>query len=706
MAQTDFVDMLGALGNIFDNLVRNRRAEQDGIFDADGLIAGYDTFVANGTPTYGMPRRPHMACLLAATSSTALSKLNFRRGAMSVTELVIAFYQALRLSPLDSYRQAEVDILLTQLESPYRDRQILDIYRETDAEKAIRTIILIGPCDLAEYIVALRASNAHAAQLLTARSFRPLLTSSLPGWEIRKELFGARSKRDKAYLDTDGLRRCYVDPLNGAALLAELTRVAQNIIAHAWRALSKHRLWLTRKALHDDLIHNHDLDSNSIEMVMAAAMGMEPLIFTDSPDETTNLREAAKVGVAMQIDKIERLAIGEQSLHDFVENVSEKVIGFPIVDAAPALKRTLPQTEAVRTFGLTLREHIDYAFAWLYDEARIASDEIRHIPLYPGHAFDIGEMSHGSAMWYLATQWLANVGDDVSILFAKQARVSPAQRPRKDDKGNFIVDKLGVELPDEINSVHRPIKSDEHLNRGKNMLETGRFLRRSDVEAGTACADARYDFRFWLRSEDALHKALEVQAKPMLSMSHGTGLGTHVSRLPQNISIRQHGISSGQKTKRITAADKQALHMLYAVAHDTMLMPCGIGLSNLHIVLRSYSQRLHEAEVRDFIRKTPGNFVWANRPNTDSCPIPAIFECHGKATSDTDSLMFRESRRLSLASVIGSALYCFSFGGKDEPAEIWIIGAEEQQTRNYSRNDCGIVKNFRQAAIDLAHFEK
>lgn len=706
MRQTDFLNMLGSHATTFENLLRNREAEQDGKYDAPDLIAGYDTFVAKGTQTYGAPRRPHIACILAATSSTALSKLNFRPGPMSVIELVIAFYQALRLSPLDSYRQAEVDILLTQLESPYRDRQILDIYRETDAEKAIRTIILIGPCDLAEYIVALRASNAHAAQLLTARSFRPLLTSSLPGWEIRKELFGARSKRDKAYLDTDGLRRCYVDPLNGAALLAELTRVAQNIIAHAWRALSKHRLWLTRKALHDDLVHNHDLDSNSIEMVMAAAMGMEPLILAESPDETTNLREAAKAGVATQIDKMEQLANGEQSLHDFMEDVSEKVIGFPIVDAAPALKRILPQTEAVRTFGLTLREHIDYAFAWLYDEARIASDDIRHMPSYPGHSFDIGEMSHGSAMWYLATQWLANVGDDVAILFAKQARVSPAQRPHKNDKGNFIVDKLGEELPNKIISVHRPIKSDEHLNRGKNMLETGRFLRTSDVVAGTACADARYDFRFWLQPEDAMHKALKVQAEPMLATSHGAGLGRRLDRLPQNISIRQHGISSGQKTKRITAADKQALNLLYAVAHDTMLMPCGIGLSNLHIVLRSYSQRLHEAEFRDFIRKTPGNFVWANRPNTDSCPIPAIFKCNGKATSDTDSLMFRESRRLSLASVIGSALYCLSFGGKDEPAEIWIIGAEEQQTRNYSRNDCGIVKNFRQAAIDLAHFKK
>jgi hypothetical protein len=620
MAQPDFADMLGTHGATFEILFCNRKAEKDGVFDPVGLIPGYDTVVAPGTQTCGAPRRPHMACLIAAMSSTTLTKLTFRHDPMSVLELVNAIYQALRIRPLDSYRQAEVDALLMQPESWSRDRQILDIYRETTAENAIRTIILIGPCDLAEYIVALRASNAEAAQLLTARNFRPLIDSQLPGWGNRKEIFGDRTARRKANcFDSDGLRRCFVDPLSGAILLAELTRAANNIIAHAWRALSKHRRWLTRKALHHDLARNQDIDPNSMEVAMASAMGMEPLIPAEPAEDIETVRRAAKAEVAMKIDKIERLVTGEQSLDGFVEDITSKTIDFPIVDAAPALKKILPQTDAVRAFGLTLREHIDYALAWLYDDARLASDDAAHVPRYPGHAADIGGLSHGSAMWYLATQWLANVGDDVAILFARQARVSPPQRPSRDNEGNIIGDELDEPVPEDVIAIDDPIDPDELGIRGKNMLEAGRLLRTSDVIAGTACADARYEFRLWLLPEDTLHKVLATQAGPMLPSGYGAYLAHHVGGMPPNISTRQHGISASQKTKRTSSADKQALRLLHAVAHDAMLMPCGIGLSNLHIVLRSYSQRLHQAEFRDFMRKTPGNFDPANHVNRVAC---------------------------------------------------------------------------------------
>ena len=136
-----FSAMLGSHGQILEFLLHNRNAEALGLFDPRGLIPGYDTIASKGTQTFGMPRRPHIACLHSETlPSSITTTFTFRYGEMSVTEIVSALYHTLRIDPLDADAKKQVDILLAQPTTDSRDQKILDIYRDTTAERAIRTI--------------------------------------------------------------------------------------------------------------------------------------------------------------------------------------------------------------------------------------------------------------------------------------------------------------------------------------------------------------------------------------------------------------------------------------------------------------------------------------------------------------------------------------------------------------------------------------
>jgi|688.fasta_scaffold41810_4 hypothetical protein len=621
---------------------------------------------SKGTMTLGMPRRPHLACLHPESATIAKNHaLTFRFGPMPVTDLVSAIYHALRIDPLDDDARDCVEDLLSEPATDDRDQQILDIYRYTTAERAIRTIILVGPCDIAEYIVALWASDPYAAQQLTARNFRPLAKSKLPGWAVRKEKFGKKNTRgNKNFLDSDGLPRCYVPPLQAAALLSELTRTGNNIIAHAWHALSKSRQWLTRNAMHTEIAVGTDLCQNSREIIMAAAMGIEALLPKKTDLATGKVQQAAKAAVRKQMRRFENLAQGSISHNEFIKANGRYVADFPIFDAKPALKKHLPQTDAVLAFGLTLREHVNWALAWLYDDARLESKKSAHLLCYPKQDRMIEGMTHGQAMWFLATQWLAHVGDDVAVLFAQPARDVPQTK------------SADVHSVDEIRRDD-PIDENECNTRGKTMLENGRLIRTSDVTGGAPCADSRYDFRLWLQPQSTLHRTLKGCAKPYLPLGFGKGVVDHLGRLAPNFTVNCNGNRARQQNNRNSKARQGAIDICYGVAHDLMLIPCGPSLSSMHVMLRSYSQRLHFAEFQDFLAKTPGNFDPANRLFENACSSHALFPTSfGLAPIFTRSTAIFARLKAS-ASQDGIAAAMASSGGV---YELSILSAETSNT--------------------------
>ena len=204
-----------------------------------------------------------------------------------------------------------------------------------------------------------------------------------------------------------------------------------------------------------------------------------------------------------------------------------------------------------------------------------------------------------------------NVCDDVAVLFAQPARAVPQTKSAE------------LQSEDEVRRGD-PVDENECTTRGKTMLGNGRLIRTSDV-TGASCADSHYDFRLWLQPEQALHEALKECVKPSLPLGFGKGTADHIGRLASNFTVNLNGKRAGQSTSRSSKAKRRDPDICYAVAHDSMLMPCGLGLSSIHVVLRSFSQRLHRAEFRNFLAKTPGNFDQANRLVDDACTSPALF---------------------------------------------------------------------------------
>lgn len=637
-----FATSLGDEGRLLECLFRNRKAEMTGVFDEGGLIIGYDIVAPQGVVTFGMPRRPHLGCLNLAKNSTSISgKLTFWHGAMSAAEIVAGLYAALRIDPLDNYQRNEVDMLLKQPATPYREARILDVYRDTAFEKAIRTIILAGPCDLAEYIVALRGTHPDEAQLLIARDFRPLLDKSLPGWEIRKPIFGKRAtgNLDKRFY-TDGLTRCFVPPFEAAVLLAELTRAAQNLAAHSKRALSVTNQWLSRKKLHCELNDNKDQHVESRGISIACAMGMEPL-FDQKASKSGKTAGAARKAVRNQIEKFEKVAADAKALDELTSQTAQQIVDFPVVDPAISLQKLMPQTDAVRAWGLTVREHVAWALALLYDDARLVADSNDHIPDRPKRAYDIANMKHGEAMWCLAAEWIRSSSEEAAMAFARPAQLAQLERS---PKGTRKKDS-GANLPKSA-----PVQAEDRDGRGKTMLEKGRSIRKSDV-LNLPSSSAIYDFRFWLLPEDGPHQRLKIFTKPMLPVNYGAGLAEKVGGLPKNIVVKQLGARISQQSNRCSTADKRALAMTNASAHDAMLTPLGPSLSGMYFVLRSNAQHLHRGQSNEIRKAAPENSNPLLREVNG--PAKSLFtarlQTSVSAMALTQSLIAQENKRRPLA---------------------------------------------------------
>jgi hypothetical protein len=361
-----------------------------------------------------------------------------------------------------------------------------------------------------------------------------------------------------------------------------------------------------------------------------------------------------QAAVRKQMRRFEDLAHGSISQNDFIKANGRYVPDFPTIDAKPALKNLLPQTDAVLAFGLTLREHINWALAWLYDDARLESEESEHFPRSPKQTRMIEGMTHGNAMWFLATQWLSNVGDDVAVLFAQPARaVAQTKSANLHSEDKILCDE--------------PVDEDECTARGKTMLENGRLIRTSDVTRGASYADARYDFRLWLQPEQPLHDALKKCVKPSLPLGFGKGVGSHMGRLAPNFAVNLTGKRAGQQSSCSSKANHGALDICYAVAHDSMLVPCGPGLSSIHVMLRSFSQSQYRSEFRDFFPKTPGNFDSADRLYDNACTSHVVFPT-GSGPAAIYTLRTAITGRLKAsASLDGIAAAIASSGGLCEP---------------------------------------
>ena len=135
-------------------------------------------------------------------------------------------------------------------------------------------------------------------------------------------------------------------------------------------------------------------------------MGIEALLpkKTNRANGMTNW--PTKAATRRQIERFEELAQGSISYDDFIKLGGQHLADFPVVGACSALKNHLPQTDAVLAFGLIVREHVNWALASLFDDARLESEKSGHVPCYPKQAHMIEGMTHGQAMWFLATQCL------------------------------------------------------------------------------------------------------------------------------------------------------------------------------------------------------------------------------------------------------------------------------------------------------------
>lgn len=630
-----------------ERIYRHHDAIRRGQFDPEALIPGYDLSDPNAV-NLGIARLPHLACLgLSGSPVGPDSGLNFWPGPMSELQLVQGFYRALRIEPwyYDEQPLAEMAVGLSSRDDVL---EILSLYRETPAEWAIRTLIGVGICDLARYIVLHYRSHQTLVERLKARSlmFSRNDMLALPAWP-----------------EHDPRCRSLVPPLAGFALLAELTRFAQNIVAHGHQAMGRTFLLMSQAKMSEEFRRRKGSPAHAAYcQTLAAALGMEALL--PSPNERTsrNIDGAALTAVAAQHAAVVAAHSDEAAMVSLSKDAQLKIGNCNSPAGHAAIVGTRPRTDAVRAFGLTWREHLAGGLARLHDAAW---QEIKQVgspasaPRYPGDSPD--KMSAGAAASCLAIEWLRGIDEQAASEYVSQGRLA-RRRSQNDDRET------------EGSDVRRPVKRDEYIHYGETIILSGREIRPSDPLGHWPTAGVEYDARRWIIPQTGEQRRFRQAIAGYLPAGCGAGITGKPDRRPDNFCELQRRASGNHiKTRIRTVHDDAELDFLSMVARDVTLTLGAASLSRGHYQMRDLAARMRELSAR----------AESDKPRNIETQLSApCLSWNGTATSTVDfyppaparsgGWMPAGSSLVQRASVpfIGAAVRCLTGGGSDEPTGI------------------------------------
>jgi hypothetical protein len=664
-----------------ERIYRHHDAIRQKQFDVNALIPGYDIH-GLAADNLGIPRLPHMACLALNGSPVGPGNgLNFWTGKMSKLQLVQGFYSALRIEP--SFGDDEsLSAKAVGISSQDREAEILNHYSCMPIERAIRTLLGVGVCDLAHYIVLNYQSNPLLFERLKARCL--MLSkkerTALPSWP--KNSSECRS---------------LVPTLDAFSLMAELTRFAQQIVAHGRQAVATDFKPMSHAKMLKELRKKSNGQSYALLcQTLAAAMGMETLLPEESARNPRDIAEAAREAVSAQYAAIVAATIDAVGMTELAKAAQQQIGSCPTDLKRAALAGNGPRTDAVRAFGLTLREHLAWGLARIHRDAwklYKSSSANRKKPRYRG---DIqGNMSAAEAVSCITAELLRAVHEDAASAYAAPARA--ARRNATDD-------------PEPDNSeLYRPVGRDEFAGRGETVIATGSKIKLSDPESDWPTAGIEYDHTRWTMPQTKEKGRFQQVIGGFLAADCGIGIASKADRRPDNIAELQRRGSGNHVKQRIrSVADDAEIAFLSEVARDVTLTVGASGLSRGHYMMRDLAAQLRELSAKAESDKPRNMAATLSAPCLAWNRTPSsIVTVRPSANLRSDEYLPSTSSLVQTANIAQSALIVGSLvsGGSNEPTCDSRSASGSTKTNSFISTSFS-TENFGQAAIDLAHFEK
>lgn len=631
-----------------ERIYRHHDAIRRQQFDFNALIPGYDI---DGVSSHnlGIPRLPHLGCLALNGSPVGPGRgLNFWPGPMSELQLVQGFYRALRIEPWygdDKPLAAMADCLSSRDD----EAEILSYYRDTPIEKAIRTLLGVGVCDLAHYIVLNYRSNHLLFERLKARclTLSSKESADLPPWPKNSQKC-----------------RSLVPTLAAFSLMAELTRFAQNIVAHGRQALATDFKPMSHAEMSKELRKKPNGQSHALLcQTLAAAMGMETLLPEESARNPRDIAEAARDAASAQFAAIVAATIDDVGMTELIRAAQQQIGNCPTDPELAILVSNAPRTDAVRAFGLTLREHLAWGLARLHGDAwklYKSLDTDTKKERYPG---DLpGNMSAGEAAWCISVELLRTVDERAASAYAAQARA--AKRNSK------------VEPEPRNSDLLRPVIRNEYEGRGETIIATGRQIRPSDPESNWPTAGIEYDHTRWTKPQTGEQRRFRQAIAGYLAAGCGIGIASKADRRPDNIAELQRRASGNHIKERIrSVADDAEIAFLSDVARDVTLTVGASSLSRGHYMMRDLAAQLRELSAKAESDK-PRNMAatlsapclaWNSTPSSIVTARPSANLCSNEFFPST-SILVQTANLKPTALIFGNLVS----GGSNEPTYDYV----------------------------------
>lgn len=626
-----------------ERIYRHHDAIRRQQFDIKALIPEYDIHGV-AADSLGIPRLPHLACLALNRSPVGPgSGLNFWQGPMSELQLVQGFYRALRIEPCYDDDQS-LAAMAVGLSSRDDIAEILSYYHDTPIKRAIRTLLGVGVCDLAHYIVLYYRRHPLLVERLKARCL--MLSSkeqtALPDWPMNNSEC-----------------RSLVPPLPAFGLMAELTRFAQNIVAHGRQALATDFKPMSHAKMSTEFLKKPNEQSHALVcQTLAAAMGMETLLPEDSARNSRDINRAAREATSAQYAAIVAAYPDDVCMTELTRTAQQKIGNCATDPGHASVVGNGPRTDAVRAFGLTLREHLAWGLARLHDDAwrlyKSPCNDPKKVR-YPG---DLpGNMSAGEAAWCIGVELLRTVDERAASAYAAQARA--AERNSK------------VEPEPRNSDLLRPVSRYEYGGRGETIIATGRSIRPSDPLGQWPTAGIEYDYTRWIEPQTGEQQRFRQAIARYLAAGFGIGIASKADRRPDNIAELQRR-SSGNRSKARTrsAADNAEIAFLSEVARDVTLTVGASSLSRGHYMMRDLAAQMRTVSAKAESDK-PRNMA---ATLSASClawnsASTSIVTARPSANLRSDEFLRSTSSLVQTANIEPTALIfcCFVSGGSNEP---------------------------------------